>query len=258
MKEIELPSSWSEVTVEQFAALQNVMKHDDLHEYEKNVAIISIMSGWSEAEVKKLSLKSYTNIMKSLAFLSSAVEGKLQKYMMANGKKYRIESDVEKLTGGQYITLMHLMKDQDKVMDNMADILALFCIPCKKTWFGWKDGTYDSEQHNTVAADMKKAKMDVVYPLTAFFFESYKNYARSMQVYLAMMAKDNLKEAKKKLKRMKVDLDGSTLSTISQTMTRANGTISSILGSENYLTSLLSIAKNRHMIGSKVFNSKQD
>jgi len=258
MNEIELPSSWSEVTVEQFAALQNVMKHDDLHEYEKNVAIISIMSGWSEAEVKKLSLKSYTNVMRSLAFLSSAVEGKLQKYMMANGKKYRIESDVEKLTGGQYITLMHLMKDQDKVMDNMADILALFCIPSKKTWFGWKDGTYNSEQHNEVAADMKKAKMDVVYPLTAFFFESYKNYARSMQVYLAMMAKDNLKEAKKKLKRMKVDLDGLTLSTISQTMTRANGTISSILGSENYLTSLLSIAKNRRTIGNKVYNSKQD
>ena len=41
MKEIELPSDWSEVTVEQFAALQNVMKHDDLHEYEKNVAIIA-------------------------------------------------------------------------------------------------------------------------------------------------------------------------------------------------------------------------
>jgi len=258
MNEIELPSSWSEVTVEQFAALQNVMKHDDLHEYEKNVAIISIMSGWSEAAVKELSLKSYTNVMKSLAFLSSAVEGKLQKYMMANGKKYRIESDVEKLTGGQYITLMHLMKDQDKVMDNMADILALFCIPSKKTWFGWKDGTYNSEQHNAVAADMKKAKMDVVYPLTAFFFESYKNYARSMQVYLAMMAKTNLKEAEKKLKRMKVDLDGLTLSTISQTMTRANGTISSILGSENYLTSLLSIAKNRRTIGNKVYNSNQD
>jgi hypothetical protein len=258
MNEIQLPSSWSEVTVEQFAALQNVMKHDDLHEYEKNVAIISIMSGWSEAAVKELSLKSYTNVMKSLAFLSSAVEGKLQKYMMANGTKYRIESDVEKLTGGQYITLMHLMKDQDKVMDNMADILALFCIPSKKTWFGWKDGTYNSEQHNAVAADMKKAKMDVVYPLTAFFFESYKNYARSMQVYLAMMAKTNLKEAEKKLKRMKVDLDGSTLSTISQTMTRANGTISSILGSENYLTSLLSIAKNRRTIGNKVYNSNQD
>jgi hypothetical protein len=258
MNEIQLPSSWSEVTVEQFAALQNVMKHDDLHEYEKNVAIISIMSGWSEAAVKELSLKSYTNVMKSLAFLSSAVEGKLQKYMMANGTKYRIESDVEKLTGGQYITLMHLMKDQDKVMDNMADIMALFCIPSKKTWFGWKDGTYNSEQHNAVAADMKKAKMDVVYPLTAFFFESYKNYARSMQVYLAMMAKTNLKEAEKKLKRMKVDLDGSTLSTISQTMTRANGTISSILGSENYLTSLLSIAKNRRTIGNKVYNSNQD
>lgn len=258
MNEIEIPSSWSEVTVEQFTALQNVMKHDDLHEYEKNVAIISIMSGWSEAAVKELSLKSYTNVMKSLAFLSSAVEGKLQKYMMANGKKYRIESDVEKLTGGQYITLMHLMKDQDKVMDNMADILALFCIPSTKTWFGWKDGTYNSEKHNAVAADMKKAKMDVVYPLTAFFFESYKNYARSMQVYLAMMAKTNLKEAEKKLKRMKVDLDGSTLSTISQTMTRANGTISSILGSENYLTSLLSIAKNRRTIGNKVYNSNQD
>lgn len=258
MKEIEIPSDWSEVTVEQFAALQNVLKHDDLHEYEKNVAIISIMSGWSESAVRELSLKSYTNIMKSLAFLSSAVEGKLQKYMMANGKKYRIESDVEKLTGGQYITLMHLMKDQDKVMDNMADILALFCIPSTKTWFGWKDGTYDSEKHSEVAADMKDAKMNVVYPLTAFFFASYKNYVENMQVYLGMMAKKNLKVAEKQLKRMKADLDGSTWSTIWQTMTIANGTISSVFQSENYLTSLLSIARSKRMIANKTFNSKQD
>ena len=150
------------------------------------------------------------------------------------------------------------MKDQDKVMDNMADILALFCIPSKKTLFGWKDGTYNSEQHNAVAADMKEAKMDVVYPLTAFFFESYKSYVQSMQVYLGLMAKDNLKKAEKQLKHMKADLDGSTWSTISQTMITANGTISSILGSENYLTSLLSIEKNRRTIGNKVYNSNQD
>ena len=244
--------------MEQFAALQNVLKHDDLHEYEKNVAIISIMSGWSDSDVRKISLKSYTKVMKSLAFLSSAVEGKLQKYMIVNGKKYRIESDVEQLTGGQYITLMHLMKDQDKVMDNMADILALFCIPSTKKLFGWKDGVYDSEQHSQVAADMKDAKMDVVYPLTAFFFESYKSYVQSMQVYLGLMAKKNLKEAEKQLKRMKPDLDGSTWSTIWQTMITANGTISSVFQSENYLTSLLSIAKNRHTIANKTFNSKQD
>jgi hypothetical protein len=258
MNEIQLPSSWSEVTVEQFIALQNVLKHDDLDQYEKNVAIISIMSGWSDSDVRKITLKSYTNVMKNLTFLSSAVEGKLQKYMMVNGKKYRIESDVEQLTGGQYITLMHLMKDQEKVMDNMAEILALFCIPSKKKWFRWTDGTYDSEQHNKVAEEMKDAKMDVVYPLTGFFFESYKNFAHSMQVYSALTAKTELKKAAKQLKHMKADLDGSTLSTISQTMTRANGTISSILGSENSLMSLLSIAKNKRTIANKIFNSKRD
>ena len=56
MNEIQLPSSWSEVTVEQFAALQNVLKHEDLEQYEKNVAIISIMSGWSDSDVRKISL----------------------------------------------------------------------------------------------------------------------------------------------------------------------------------------------------------
>tara|TARA_R100000951_G_scaffold66916_1_gene56490 strand:+ start:929 stop:1705 length:777 start_codon:yes stop_codon:yes gene_type:complete len=258
MNEIELPSSWSEVTVEQFAALQNVLKHEDLQQYEKNVAIISIMSGWSESDARKVSLKSYTKIMKSLAFLSSEVEGKLQKYMMVNGTKYRIESDVEQLTGGQYITLMHLMNDQEKVMENMAEILALFCIPSTKKWFGWKDGIYDSDKHMAVAAEMKDAKMDVVYPLSAFFFESYKSFASSMQVYSAMMAKRKLKEAKNQLKRIKPDLDGSTWSTISRTMTKVNGTISSVFQSENYLMSLLSIAKNRRMIDNKIFNSKQD
>ena len=129
---IELPSNWSQVTLKQFQAIQALLKDEEADVYQKNAEIISILSGIDIMDVQKLSLRSYTDVMNALQFISQPIENKLRRTFKLNGYKYRILSDVYKLNGGQYITLQHLLRDPEKVVDNMHQIMAVFVIPYER------------------------------------------------------------------------------------------------------------------------------
>jgi hypothetical protein len=157
---IELPNSWEGVTIEQFQALQKILAEKG-DEYATNVAIISIMSGVPVDEIETYSLKTYAKCMRTLSFLSEQLLGQVQKVVEFGGLRYDVITDVYKLNGGQYITLMHLMKDPDKVIDQLHEIMAVFLVPKKKTWWGWKKQPYNSEKHKEVAEAMLQAPMTI-------------------------------------------------------------------------------------------------
>jgi hypothetical protein len=175
---IELPNSWEGVTIEQFQALQKILAEKG-DEYATNVAIISIMSGVPVDEIETYSLKTYAKCMRTLSFLSEQLLGQVQKVVEFGGLRYDVITDVYKLNGGQYITLMHLMKDPDKVIDHLNEIMAVFLVPKKKTWWGWKKQPYNSEKHKEVADAMLQAPMTIVQPLSAFFFEQLSNVRKT-------------------------------------------------------------------------------
>jgi hypothetical protein len=112
------------------------------------------------------------------------------------------------LNGGQYITLMHLMKDPDKVIDHLNEIMAVFLVPKKKTWWGWKKQPYDSEKHKEVAETMLQAPMTIVQPLSAFFLSSYLMSAKHILESSVRKAEKIKKQAERKLRRLKQNTAG--------------------------------------------------
>ena len=175
---IELPNSWEGVTIEQFQALQKILAEKG-DEYATNVAIISIMSGVPTDEIETYALKTYAKCMRTLSFLSEQLLGQVQKVVEFGGLRYDVITDVYNLNGGQYITLMHLMKDPDKVIDQLHEIMAVFLVPKKKTWYGWKKQPYNAEKHKEVAEAMLQAPMTIVQPLSAFFFDQLSNVRKT-------------------------------------------------------------------------------
>jgi len=107
--------------------------------------------------------------MQTLSFLTEQLLGQVQKVVEFGGVRYDVITDVYNLNGGQYITLMHLMKDPDKVIDQLHEVMAVFLVPKKRTWYGWKKGKYDPERHKEVSEAMLQAPMTIVQPLSAFF-----------------------------------------------------------------------------------------
>ena len=204
---IELPNSWEGVTIEQFQALQKILAENG-DEYATNVAIISIMSGVPTDEIETYSLKTYAKCMRTLSFLSEQLLGEVQKVVEFGGLRYDVITDVYNLNGGQYITLMHLMKDPDKVIDQLHDIMAVFLVPKKKVWHGWKKQTYNAEKHKEVAEAMLKAPMTIVQPLSAFFLSSYLMSAKHILEYSVRKAEKLKKQAERRLKHLKQNTAG--------------------------------------------------
>jgi hypothetical protein len=204
---IELPNSWEGVTIEQFQALQKILAEKG-DEYATNVAIISIMSGVPVDEIETYSLKTYAKCMRTLSFLSEQLLGQVQKVVEFRGLRYGVITDVYNLNGGQYITLMHLMKDPDKVIDQLHEIMAVFLVPKKKTWWGWKKQPYDSEKHKEVAEAMLQAPMTIVQPLSAFFLSSYLMSAKHILEYSVRKAEKLKKQAERRLKHLKQNTAG--------------------------------------------------
>jgi len=204
---IELPNSWEGVSIKQFQALQKILAEKG-DEYATNVAIISIMSGVPVDEIETYSLKTYAKCMRTLSFLSEQLLGQVQKVVEFGGLRYDVITDVYNLNGGQYITLMHLMKDPDKVIDHLNEIMAVFLVPKKKTWYGWKKQPYNSEKHKEVAEAMLQAPMTIVQPLSAFFLTSYLMSAKHILESSVRKAEKIKKQAERKLRRLKQNTDG--------------------------------------------------
>ena len=204
---IELPNSWEGVTVEQFQALQKILAEKG-DEYPTNVAIISIMSGVPMDEIETYSLKTYAKCMQTLSFLTEQLVGEVQKVVEFGGVRYDVITDVYKLNGGQYITLMHLMKDPDKVIDQLHEIMAVFLVPKKRTWYGWKSQKYNADNHKEIAEAMLQAPMTIVQPLSAFFLASYLKSAKHILESSVKKAEKIKRQAERRLKRLNQNTAG--------------------------------------------------
>ena len=227
---IEIPKDWTQVTLKQFQAIQAMLK-DEGDVYQKNTELISILSGKDIKEVEKIALKGYTEILKVLEFINEPIENKLTNTFKLNGKKYRVISDIYKLNGGQYITLQHLLKDSDSVINNLHQIMAVFAIPYERKWYGWKRGKYNSDQHEEIAEEMLQLPISIAQPLSTFFFENWKRSVEHMLESSEKQTREIEKELIKELKLIQANTDGSPPSIPYLITMLQNGTISSIWNS---------------------------
>ena len=171
--------------------------------------------------------------MKALNFISQPIENKLRRTFKLNGYKYRILSDVYKLNGGQYITLQHLLRDPEKVVDNMHQIMAVFVIPYERKWYGWKRGEYDPNNHEWISKEMLNCSIDIIHPLSAFFLDSWKKFVERTLASSVKEVKKAEKTMIRELKRIKPNTAGWLPSIPSVITMLRNGIFSSSLNSGN-------------------------
>lgn len=206
---IDIPKDWSGVTIRQFQEIQDLINEGCEDKNLLNIAIISVLSGWPIEQVEALSVKSYKKILSVLTFISEPITGQLKKQFKLNGLKYRVVSNIYELTSGQYITLMHFIKDEETILKNLHNIMALFCIPYEKKWYGHKKGKYNAKRHEQIASEMKGVTMDIVNPLSSFFLAKYlKSVKTSLESSVRELEKVKT-QAEKKLALLNQDTVGS-------------------------------------------------
>lgn len=217
---ISLPTSWKDVTVGEWQAIRALIKESEGKEktpendYLLQCAIISTLSGEDMDDILQQSRGSHGLLMETLSFLTQPIEGNVRQFQRVGKKRYYFEKYAENITGGQYIDLMHFLKDPDKIDENLHKLVACVTVPVK-WWF--VKGKYDGKKFFEIAEDVKQMPITTVKPLTDFFLQHYLNCAKVTVHYLEREAEKLKRQAERELKRSSADGVGSTQSTTSLT-----------------------------------------
>jgi hypothetical protein len=184
------------LTIKQFQDIieVNKMSIDDL---EKSIFFVMILTGKSEFEVNKMSVKRFNKLCKRVldAFELMAKglnDSKPTNLIKANGTWYWLDYDIKKMNTGQYVETATFGLD---LMENLHKLLATMATPMKWTWKGLVK--VKNKDHEKVANDMLEADFKHCYHAAVFFWAVFKESILNLAPYLESQTerKEDLKEA---------------------------------------------------------------
>lgn len=169
---LKLPKNWNEVTVGQFIQLLP-SSTKGMSETQQTAHVLSVLSLESKEDIYKMSLEDIKKYNKKLEFLSQPLpQGKHKEQFKLLGKWYKVEPNANKLSGGQYIRSMQVLKDlandPDTIDKNLHLILANIIIPMERKGFKLVQLTeYDNKELAQVFFDA--LPISIAYPIIVFF-----------------------------------------------------------------------------------------
>ena len=182
-KSINVPTKWADVKLKQFEELVEISNNKDYTIAEREIRLISVLTGLELGEVRTLDAPSFQLISNSLNFLNTTPEKVMPKAEFElNGKKYHADLYPNLFTAGQFLDYKVIAGGEfDK---KSARMIACFVYP---EGAKYNDGSYDVED---VVNDINEFMSVVeVTGYTNFFMLQYKAYANSLLEYLKRKTK---------------------------------------------------------------------
>ena len=212
---LKLPKDWSGVTVGEFINLLPYLttRQETFTMYEalkRKTDILTILSGLDRSEVAKISQEKADYYLEKCTYLSERPDkGHYKKRFKLLGVWYEVDPNAKKLSGGQYIRSMQILKDlsndPDTIDKNIHLILANVIKPMKRNGLKLEALTeYD-------IADLSKTFYDalpisIAYPIIVFFCSLSKALIPFMEDY----SRQKIKETESQLLTIQKDLQNSS------------------------------------------------
>lgn len=163
------------MTLQMYEHLSKIAE-SDTDDIEKQIQMVSVLTGKSVKEVEDLPISVYHDLAKKTVFLmrEPAVEQIKSNTVKINERVYVITNDVTKITTAQYIDFQEYMK-QGK---NLANVLSTLLVP--------KGEKYGEADFLEVKKDIERLPICTALGLYAFFFakicEINRQYATLLNV----------------------------------------------------------------------------
>lgn len=184
-------NSWKECSISDYFKLKRITEDETLEPYDKEISIISILSGKTEEEVLDLTITEFKDIQAKTTWISEATLRRLDKIKFSNielnGEKYYVDTDLSKFTVGQYIDFQTFWKQKDEE-SNISHLLACFIIPKGKKY----GEDYDL---NAVNSDiMNFLDIQTAYEILGFFLMRWVSSTRNSLDFLLQKTKKMMKK----------------------------------------------------------------
>jgi len=206
---VTLPTSWKEVTLNQFIELSKVsgLGFDDL---DATCRMLSILTGVDEEEFLKVSISDVKKMFAAIKFIDNkSYEKPTQFNYKIKGKKYKFEWDASELLAGEYIDMQNYIAGG--VSENMHKIMAIYLKPVN--YFGFKtkenykknkEGKYiqtlDSRK-DSAEVFKDNMTMDVVFSCNGFFLNRWKKLILATHQSLGVSSNKAVKKLEKVMKK---------------------------------------------------------
>lgn len=176
-KTITVPTDWSDIKVKDYDAVTKLINDNTLDMAEKELGLISIVTGLPVEDVKKLELESYNAIKAKTSFMTEKIKPKhpTQSFTL-NGKRYRAVFDPSKMTAAEFLDYKSILEHTE--MDKrLARLLACFIIP------GNCDYGEGYEIEDVVNDIWNHMSVQEVTGFADFFIVTFRSYVDSILEY---------------------------------------------------------------------------
>jgi hypothetical protein len=183
MSKIEFKiKSWREISINTYYEICDICEDDTLGEAEKNILILSILTGKTEDEIYDLPITEVQELFSKITWLDDFKLNENVKFKKINicGDKYIVDADLTHFTTAQYIDFQTLWSKND-LKKYYGNILACFIIP--------KGKKYGQDYDVNELANKLRDEVDIMTANEIIFFYLIKlqNLIKSSVIYLDKM-----------------------------------------------------------------------
>lgn len=187
---ISIKNNWKEITISDFNRMNDINdKFSD--EYDKQIEIISVLTGIEFDDVLNIDLSTFNNLINESKFLSEKLEPIIpDKQYNLNGAIYDVILNINHLKAGQWIDIISWQKSTGK---RLEDFLSIIMCP-------------GGEVYSLSIRD--KTRLDVLNYMSIvdannisnFFLLIWKSITNSTESYLVSKMKKSIQKLSKKEK----------------------------------------------------------
>lgn len=178
---VKLPASWHQIPISKFPVLYDILKDKDIDPIDKEIRVISELTGLSVTTVENISLDGLRALIKKVRFVFSMEVPKPVNEFKHAGYVWKINYDVTKLSGKDFISLSKYNEGEDSTMQNLVQITSLFVKPYRKKWFKLVEANLTEYEREDL---ISQAPVSVIYPMCVFFCKVLRDLLPVIQGYL--------------------------------------------------------------------------
>lgn len=180
--EINIPTDWSDVSIEKYVKYNQSMKDLD-DEKEIIVKTISILCNVPGNVVEVMKLKDLKKIQENLQkLISKPVNKDIINKIDINGVKYGFHPNLDEMTMGEFVDIETYAKEND-----IAKMMSVLYRPItKETGNRYNIEPYDFDKHQDNANQFQRLSINIGNAIAVFFWtlgkEQLKTFHQSLKV----------------------------------------------------------------------------
>jgi len=189
----ELPTRWSEVSLEQYSKLMLVLENDDNSEIEAVIKTLEALAGIDVSTLSKVPLKQLKVAYNELSLLTSTMpNNKIKRIIDVEGLEFGFIPDFDELSLGEFVDLDNYLQDAWNNLDKIMAVLYRGVIKREGDKYQIEPYTLD-EIKNRRELFKRGLSIDTIYGALVFFCDIGSKLIKTMLLSLEKENKE-LKE----------------------------------------------------------------